>query len=153
MGGGFSEHGKERGERLRTKQRLRTKPKAGSTRVLTMFNPKPGTEDARASGTRGASGVRRVHRRCWAGVETKNWWPKPDAPSESGAKVTALQTLARGPSASVLREASGVRRVHRRCCQFVSACIRETVLQGGWFQIGWREQAVSLRDSLNVRCR
>jgi hypothetical protein len=33
---------------------------------------------------------------------------------ESGAKATAVQTLARPPGSFKLREASGLRRVHRR---------------------------------------
>jgi hypothetical protein len=36
--------------------------------------------------------------------------------SKSGAKATALQTLARPPSIFELREAFGLRRVHRRFC-------------------------------------
>jgi len=35
-------------------------------------------------------------------------------PDESGAKVTAVQTLSRSPDISALREAFGLRRVHRR---------------------------------------
>ena len=41
--------------------------------------------------------------------------------TESGAEATAVQTLARGPGILELREAFGVRRVHRRfgCCRVV----------------------------------
>ena len=36
-------------------------------------------------------------------------------PFQSGAEATALQTLTRLPGGLKFREASGVRRVHRRC--------------------------------------
>ena len=39
---------------------------------------------------------------------------------ESGAEATALQTLARLPDITELREASGLRRVYRRYCASIS---------------------------------
>jgi hypothetical protein len=46
-------------------------------------------------------------------IEPVQWWALLKRP-KSGAKATALQTLSRSPGIVELREASGLRRVHRR---------------------------------------